>query len=62
LKHYYSEEFESVVLSKLLPPLNRSVRQISQEAGIALRAFYHWRDEARTKGKVVLGIKKTTEA
>ena len=62
MKQVYSEERKSAVLSKLLPPLNRSVPQVSREEGIALGTLYHWRDQARSKGNVVPGNKKTTDA
>lgn len=58
----YSVERKASVLSKLLPPLNRSVSEVSREEGIALGTVYHWRDKARLQGNVVPGSKKTTEA
>jgi transposase len=61
VKHY-SAERRSAVVSKLLPPLNRSVVEVSQEEGIAVGTLYHWRDKARLKGNVVPGNKQTTEA
>ena len=48
-------------MSKLLPPLNRSVVEVSQEEGIAVGTLYHWRDKVRSKGSVVPGSKKTTD-
>jgi len=50
------------VVSKLLPPLNRSVAAVSQQEGIAVGTLYHWRDKARLKGNVVPGNKQTTDA
>lgn len=61
MKHY-SAERKASVLTKLLPPLNRSVAEVSQEEGIASGTLYHWRDKARLKGNVVPGNKKTTDA
>src|SRR5260370_34811576 len=61
VKHHSAERRASV-LSKLLPPLNRSVAEVSQEEGIASGTLYHWRDKARLKGNVVPGNKKTTDA
>lgn len=58
----YSVERRSSVLSKLLPPLNRSVVEVSKEEGIAIGTLYHWRDKARLKGNVVPGNKKTAES
>jgi transposase-like protein len=62
VKQFYSEERKSAVLSKVLPPLNRSVPAVAQEEGIAVGTLYHWRDQARMKGNVVPGNKKTTDA
>lgn len=62
MKQFYSEERKSALLSKLLPPLKRSVPQVSQEEGIAVGTLYHWRDNARTKGKVVPGNKQNADA
>lgn len=50
------------MVSKLLPPLNRSVVEVSQQEGIAVGTLYHWRDKARLKGNVVPGNKQTTDA
>jgi transposase-like protein len=61
VKHY-SAERKASVLTKLLPPLNRSVVEVSKEEGIAIGTLYHWRDKARLKGSVVPGNKKTTDA
>lgn len=61
MKHY-SAERRSSVLSKLLPPLNRSVSEVSKEEGIACGTLYHWRDKEKLKGNVVPGRKKTTDA
>jgi transposase-like protein len=49
-------------MSKLLPPLNRSVAEVSQQEGIAQGTLYRWRDKARLQGQVVPGSKQTSEA
>lgn len=59
--NHYSAERKASVLTKLLPPLNRSVPEVAQEEGIALGTLYHWRDKARLRGNVVPGNKKTTD-
>ena len=58
----HSEERKASVLTKLLPPLNRSVVEVSQEEGIAVGTLYHWLDKVRQKGYVVPGNKQTTDA
>jgi transposase-like protein len=62
VKQSYSEERRSAVLSKLLPPQNRSVLQVSQEERISVGTLYHWLEKAKMKGEVVPGNKKTTDA
>jgi transposase-like protein len=59
--NHYSAERKASVVSKLLPPMNRPVVEVSQEEGIALGTLYHWRDQARSKGLVVPGSKKITD-
>jgi len=57
----YSAERKAAVVSKLLPPLNRSVSEVSQEEGLAVGTLYQWRDKARLKGNIVPGNKQTTD-
>jgi transposase len=59
--NHYSAERKASVVSKLLPPMNRPVVEVSQEEGIALGTLYHWRDQARSKSLVVPGSKKITD-
>lgn len=42
----YSEERKQAVLSKLLPPLNMTVAEVSRVEGIGQQTLYNWRDEA----------------
>jgi len=46
----YSLERKEAVLKKMMPPHNRSIRQIAGEEGISEGTLYNWRNEARTKG------------
>ena len=57
----YSEERRSAVMRKLLPPNNRTVRDVSEEEGISEATLYNWRNQAREQGVAVPGNKKTTE-
>jgi len=57
----YSEERKQVVLSKLLPPLNMSVAQVSKNEGIGLQTLYNWRDKAKQQGRPVPGNKSTPD-
>jgi transposase-like protein len=46
----YSPERKEAVLKKMMPPYNRSIRQLAVEEGISEATLYNWRNEARTKG------------
>ena len=46
----YSPERKEAVLGKMLPPHNRTIRQLGQEEGISEATLYNWRQEARNKG------------
>ena len=57
----YSKERKESVLRKLLPPENRTVREVSEEEGICEVTLYTWRKQAREQGFAVPGSKKQTE-
>lgn len=47
----YSREFKASIISRLLPPNNASVREISEETGIPRDTLYTWRLKYRgTRG------------
>lgn len=46
----YSKERKESVLSKLLPPNNCSVAELSKLEGISIATLYHWRNQARATG------------
>jgi transposase-like protein len=46
----YSPERKEAVLKKMMPPHNRSVKQLAIEEGISEASLYNWRQEARAKG------------
>jgi transposase-like protein len=46
----YSEERKSAVMRKLLPPENRTVREVAEEEGISEVTLYNWRKKARERG------------
>jgi transposase-like protein len=57
----YSPERKQVILSKLLPPNNKSVAQVAKEEGVAEQTLYNWRKQAREQGQPVPGKKSTSE-
>lgn len=46
----YSPERKEAVLKKMIPPHNRSIKQLAIEEGISEATLYNWRQEARAKG------------
>jgi transposase-like protein len=46
----YLQERKEAVLRKMLPPHNRSIRELSREEGISEPTLYQWRTEARRQG------------
>jgi len=57
----YSEERKASVMRKLLPPENRTVRDVAQEEGICDVTLYTWRKQARERGIPVPGSGKKSE-
>ena len=46
----YSPERKEAVLKKMIPPHNRTIKQLALEEGISEATLYNWRQEARSKG------------
>lgn len=57
---YYPEERKAAVLSKLLPPHNRSVPEIAKAEGISEATLYNWLKQARQQGVPVPGSLSNT--
>lgn len=57
----YSEERKAAVMSKLLPPQNRTVAEVAREEGISQVTLYTWRKRARGQGLPVPGSGKRSE-
>ena len=55
----YSSERKEGILSKLLPPHNKSVRSVATEEGMVEQTLYSWRKQAREQGQPVPGKKST---
>lgn len=49
----YSAERKEAVLRKMLPPNNRSIREIAAEEGVSEATLYNWRNAARAKGRLL---------
>ena len=46
----YPPERKESVLRKMMPPHNRSIKQLAQEEGISEATLFNWRKQAREKG------------
>ena len=46
----YSTERKEAVLRKMVPPHNRSIKQLAREEGISEATLFNWRSKAREKG------------
>ncbi len=57
----YSVERKAAVLSKLLPPHNRSVPDVAREEGMCEGTLYNWRNTARDEGAPVPGSGKKSD-
>jgi transposase-like protein len=49
----YSAERKEAVLKKMLPPHNRSIREIAREERISEATLYNWRKAARAEGRLL---------
>ena len=49
----YSPERKEAVLKKMLPPHNRSIRELAEEEGISEATLYAWRKAARAEGRLL---------
>ena len=57
----YSEEFKYSIMTKMMPPQNQSVSQISRETGLSEGTLHKWRKQARAKGLAVPGGEQVVE-
>jgi len=45
----YSPRRKEAVLSKMMPPHNRTIRQLAQEEGISEATLYNWSHRPKTR-------------
>ena len=58
----YSQERKDAILSKLLPPHNKTVAELASQENISAKTLYTWRDKAKRDGKPVPGKKASSES
>ena len=49
----YPAERKEAVLKKMLPPNNRSIREIAEKEGVSEATLYNWRKAARDEGRLL---------
>ncbi len=49
----YSPERKEAVLKKMLPPANKTIKEIAREEGISEATLYNWRKGARAEGRLL---------
>ena len=57
----YSKKRKEQVLKKMMPPRNKTIRDIAKEEGITEATLYRWRKEARRRGKFLPSESSTPE-
>lgn len=57
----YAVERKEAILKKLLPPVNKTVAELSREEGISANTLYNWRDQAKQTGAPLPGKTTTSE-
>ncbi len=49
----YPKERKEAVLKKMLPPQNKTIKELAEEEGICEATLYNWRNTARTEGRLM---------
>jgi transposase-like protein len=57
----YPKERKEAVLKKMLPPHNRSLKELAEEEGISEGTLYNWRKAARAEGRLLPDGDRTPE-
>ncbi len=54
-RRQYAPEHKAEIVTRMMPPHNESVMNISQEEGIPVGTLYKWRKDARITGNATPG-------
>jgi transposase-like protein len=49
----YPNERKEAILKKMLPPNNKTIKELAQEAGLSEATLYNWRKAARAEGRLL---------
>ena len=50
---HYPKERKEAVLKKMLPPTNKTIKELAAEEGISEATLYNWRNAARAEGRLM---------
>lgn len=50
---HYPKERKEAVLQKMLPPHNKTIKELAIEEGICEATLYNWRNAARSEGRLM---------
>lgn len=57
----YAKERKEAVLKKMLPPNNRTIKELAAEEGVSEATLYNWRKAARAEGRLLPDGEKTPQ-
>ena len=60
-RNRYTAAFREWAVAQMMPPLNRSVVELSREAGVTTNTLRTWQDAARAEGKIMARSSKPAE-
>lgn len=49
----YNKERQEAVLKKMMPPHNKTIKELAREEGISEATLYNWRNAARRQGRLM---------
>jgi transposase-like protein len=49
----YPDERKEAILKKMLPPNNKTIKELAEEEGISEATLYNWRKAARAEGRLL---------
>jgi transposase-like protein len=49
----YPRERKEAILRKMLPPHNKTIREVAEEEGVSEATLYNWRKAARAEGRLL---------
>jgi transposase-like protein len=49
----YPDERKEAILKKMLPPNNKTIKELAEEEGISEATLYNWRKSARAEGRLL---------